>query len=123
MYGQGQKGSRTMKEMEREDDCCSPPFPEDFGQRLERLIELAGPSRDEFTQRLAGPWQGHFRGNYGVSIPGHSVRPPRKTECPGGLVTYKLCWKLIIGSDSRCEDSIAKLITADFAEVWDDREA
>ena len=37
---------------EREDDCCSHPFPEDFGERLERLIELAGLSREEFAQRL-----------------------------------------------------------------------
>ena len=27
-------------------------FPEDFGERLERLIELAGLSREEFAQRL-----------------------------------------------------------------------
>ena len=40
MYGQ--MGGRTMKEGEREEDCCSPPFPEDFAERLERLIELAG---------------------------------------------------------------------------------
>ena len=41
-----------MHEMEREEDCCSPPFPEDFGERLERLVELAGLSREEFAQRL-----------------------------------------------------------------------
>ena len=41
-----------MNEMEREEDCCSPPFPEDFGERLKRLIELAGLSREEFAQRL-----------------------------------------------------------------------
>ena len=41
-----------MHEMERDEDCCSPPFPEDFGERLERLIELAGLSREEFDQRL-----------------------------------------------------------------------
>ena len=40
-----------MHEMERE-ECCSHPFPEDFGERLERLIELAGLSREEFAQRL-----------------------------------------------------------------------
>ena len=27
-------------------------FPEDFGERLERLIELAGLSREEFAQRI-----------------------------------------------------------------------
>ena len=41
-----------MNEMEREEDCCSPPFPEDFADRLERLIELAGLSREEFAQVL-----------------------------------------------------------------------
>ena len=41
-----------MNETQREEDCCSPPFPEDFGERLERLIELAGLSREEFAQRL-----------------------------------------------------------------------
>ena len=41
-----------MNEMEREEEFCSPPFPEDFGERLERLIELAGLSREEFAQRL-----------------------------------------------------------------------
>ena len=41
-----------MNEMEREEDCCSPPFPEDFSDRLERLIQLAGLSREEFAQRL-----------------------------------------------------------------------
>ena len=29
-----------------------PSFPEDFGERLERLIELAGLSREEFAQCL-----------------------------------------------------------------------
>ena len=36
-------------------DWCSEEegsFPEDFGQRLERLIKLAGLSREEFAERL-----------------------------------------------------------------------
>ncbi len=41
-----------MNEMDGEEYCCSPPFPEDFDERLERLIELAGLSREEFVQRL-----------------------------------------------------------------------
>ena len=41
-----------MNEIEREEECCSPPFPEDFGERLERLIELAGLSREEFALLL-----------------------------------------------------------------------
>ena len=35
-----------------QDEGCSPPFPEDFAERLERLIELAGLSREEFAGRL-----------------------------------------------------------------------
>ena len=35
-----------------QDDGFEPPFPEDFHERLERLIELAGLSRAEFAQRL-----------------------------------------------------------------------
>ena len=50
MYGE--QGGRTMTEIKREEDCCSPPFPEDFTERLERLIELAGMSRKEFAERL-----------------------------------------------------------------------
>ena len=41
-----------MNETDRDEDCCSPPFPEDFAERLERLIELAGLSREEFAERL-----------------------------------------------------------------------
>ena len=41
-----------MNETELEQDGCSHPFPEDFSERLERLIELAGLSREEFAQRL-----------------------------------------------------------------------
>ena len=35
-----------------QDDGFEPPFPEDFHERLERLIEHAGLSREEFAQRL-----------------------------------------------------------------------
>ena len=38
-----------MNEKEREEGF-SPPLPEDFPERLERLIELAGMSREEFAQ-------------------------------------------------------------------------
>ena len=41
-----------MNKKEQDEDCCSPPFPEDFAERLERLIELAGLSWEEFAQRL-----------------------------------------------------------------------
>ena len=35
-----------------QDEGFSPPFPEDFAERLERLIELAGLSREEFAEHL-----------------------------------------------------------------------
>ena len=38
-----------MNKKEQDEGCCSPPFPEDFA---ERLIELASLSREEFAQRL-----------------------------------------------------------------------
>ena len=41
-----------MNKKEQDEGCCSPPFPEDFAERLERPIELAGLSREEFAQRL-----------------------------------------------------------------------
>ena len=41
-----------MNKKEQDEGCFSPPFPEDFDERLERLIELAGLSREEFAQRL-----------------------------------------------------------------------
>ena len=41
-----------MNKKEKDEGCFSPPFPEDFDERLERLIELAGLSREEFAQRL-----------------------------------------------------------------------
>ena len=40
-----------MNEKEQ-DDGFEPPFPEDFHERLERLIEHAGLTREEFSQRL-----------------------------------------------------------------------
>jgi len=35
-----------------QDDGFSPPFPEDFAERLDRRIELGGLSREEFAGRL-----------------------------------------------------------------------
>ena len=41
-----------MNKKEREEGSNPELFPEDFGERLERLIELAGLSREEFAERL-----------------------------------------------------------------------
>ena len=41
-----------MNEKKHDEGCCGPPFPEDFAERLERLIEHAGLTREEFAQRL-----------------------------------------------------------------------
>lgn len=41
-----------MEAGEQEEGSCPEPFPEDFGVRLNRLIELAGLSREEFAGRL-----------------------------------------------------------------------
>ena len=41
-----------MDGREREEVSYPVLFPEDFGKRLERLIELAGLSREEFAERL-----------------------------------------------------------------------
>ena len=41
-----------MNEREREEGSYPELFPEDFGERLERLIGLAGLSREEFAERL-----------------------------------------------------------------------
>ena len=40
------------KKKQEEDSYPEPSFPEDFDERLERLIELAGLSREEFAERL-----------------------------------------------------------------------
>ena len=41
-----------MNEREQEEGSYPELFPEDFGERLERLVELAGLSREEFAERL-----------------------------------------------------------------------
>ena len=41
-----------MDGREGEEGSCPDHFPEDFGERLERLIGLAGLSREEFAERL-----------------------------------------------------------------------
>ncbi len=41
-----------MNIKEQNEGCYGPPFPEDFAERLERLNEFAGMTREEFAQRL-----------------------------------------------------------------------
>ena len=42
----------TIGERKRNLNHRPPPFPEDFGERLERLKELSGLSWGEFSERL-----------------------------------------------------------------------
>ena len=39
-------------ERNRTEGCCPPPFPEDFGERLEGLKEMVGVSWGEFAERV-----------------------------------------------------------------------
>ena len=43
------RGRQTMGERNRTEDCQADLFPKDFGDRLERLIVLAGQSWEEFA--------------------------------------------------------------------------
>ena len=49
---------QTLGERKRTEDCHAELFPNDFGDRLERLIELAGLSWEEFARVLGA---GHDR--------------------------------------------------------------
>ena len=52
-YNGSAKGDhRAMNNRKQDEGCYEPPFPEDFAERLERFIEHAGLSREEFAQRL-----------------------------------------------------------------------
>ena len=41
-----------MDSRKRQEDSYPEPFPEDFGERLERFIELAGLSWEKFAERI-----------------------------------------------------------------------
>ena len=78
-----------MHEMEREEDCYSHPFPEDFGERLERLIELAGLSREEFAQRLGIDYDRVAQWFDGAVLTGGEVWHVARLaySVPGGVAT------------------------------------
>ena len=76
-----------MHKMEREEDCCSPPFPKDFGERLERITELAGLSREEFAQRLGIDYDRVAQWFEGAELTGGEVWHVARFawSIPGGL--------------------------------------
>ena len=76
-----------MNEIERGEDCCSPPFPEDFSERLERLIELAGLSRVEFAQRLGIEYNRVAQWFHGAVLTGGEVWHVARLaySIPGGM--------------------------------------
>ncbi len=64
-----------------------PSFPEDFGERLERLIELAGLSREEFAQRLGIDYDRVAEWFEGAELTGGEVWHVARLawSIPGGL--------------------------------------
>lgn len=70
-----------------QDEGFSPPFPEDFDERLERLIELAGLSREEFAQRLGFEYDRVAEWFEGAELTGGEVWHLARfaSSIPGGL--------------------------------------
>ena len=70
-----------------QDDGFSPPFPEDFDERLERLIELAGLSREEFAERLGFEYDRVAEWFEGAELTGGEVWHVARFawSIPGGL--------------------------------------
>ena len=62
-------------------------FPEDFGERLERLIELAGLSREEFAERLGIEYDRVVEWFEGAELTGGEVWHVARLawSVPGGL--------------------------------------
>ena len=77
-----------MNEMEREEECHSPPFPEDFAERLERLIEIAGMSREEFAEHLGIEYDRVAQWFEGAELTGWEVWHVARLaySIPGGMV-------------------------------------
>ena len=76
-----------MNKKEQDEGCFSPPFPEDFDERLERLIELAGLSREEFAQRLGIDYDRVAEWFEGAELTGGEVWHVARLawSIPGGL--------------------------------------
>ena len=78
-----------MNDKERQEDCCSLPFPEDFSERLERLTELAGLLREEFAQRLGIDYVRVTQWFEGAVLTGSEVWHVARLaySIPGGMAT------------------------------------
>ena len=76
-----------MDEREREEGSYPELFPEDFGERLERLIELAGLSREEFAERLGIEYERVVEWFDGAILTGGEVWHVARLawSVPGGL--------------------------------------
>ena len=87
MYGKRRKGGRTTNEHGREERPYPELFLEDFAERLERLIELASLSREEFAQRLGIDYDRVAEWFEGAVLTGGEVRhvAPLAWPIPGGL--------------------------------------
>ncbi len=72
---------------EREEGSYPELFPEDFGERLERLIELAGLSREEFAERLGIEYESVAEWFDGAILTGGEVWHVARLawSVPGGL--------------------------------------
>ena len=82
------KADRTINKKKQEEGAyLEPSFPEDFGERLERLIELAGLSREEFAQRLGIDYERVAEWFEGAELTGGEVWHVARLawSIPGGL--------------------------------------
>ena len=75
------------KKEQKEGSYPEPAFPEDFSERLERLIELAGLSREEFAERLGIEYDRVAEWFEGAELTGGEVWHVTRLawSVPGGL--------------------------------------
>ena len=73
----------TTEERKRTLNHRPPPFPEDFGERLEGLKELSGLSWGEFAERLSVTQRGLAKWRKGC---GRGLR-----SAPGGPLNCAVC--------------------------------